>query len=383
MSHETNDRLNAWARFINALAGLGSRLLWIFIGLIVIGGFCRFLLLRSPPAPPRQAYVVRVEKTAPEPIPWDEVDKDVKAALKTSHDAADVYAGEKLETWLQELEKRIDEDFLPWYFDYWQQQWLGLKALGYRLEETEVVKKVLGEEASAAERISREIQEEFAARVLQPQIAQMRVERIGDETVEVFLSQLRKSLKIIPAKYRIPRPVWERHLEDIALLTSGVEGNRRISIPLKAITVSGVAVTAEVAKALKPAIERIGSKMAAKAAAREAEEAALKVSGQAGAKVAAKFGGRWLGPIILLAAIAWDLWDHHHTVEVERPILRKSLVEYLGEMKHSLLYEPETGLMSVIHSLELNVVASLKSRQGGLAASVNHVEADIADDPEE
>ena len=71
---------------------------------------------------------------------------------------------------------------------------------------------------------------------------------------------------------------------------------------------------------------------------------------------------KFLGPIIAVGVIAWDLWDHHRTEEINRPILRQNLADYLTELQFSLLHEPETGLLSIIYQLETNIVSQLKSQ---------------------
>ena len=107
-----------------------------------------------------------------------------RPAWRSSHEQAEVFAKDKLVEWSTELQTRIDEDFLNWYFSYWQQQSFGLKAIGYWVADHEIVEKIVGDQPKMAERITEEIQEEFSKRVLRPQIAQLQIERIADETVK-------------------------------------------------------------------------------------------------------------------------------------------------------------------------------------------------------
>ena len=66
-----------------------------------------------------------------------------------------------------------------------------------------------------------------------------------------------------------------------------------------------------------------------------------------------------MGPIIGVGIIVWDVWDHNHTKKIEAPILRENIVDYLAEVRHGLLYDPETGIMAIIGGMEANVIASL------------------------
>ena len=351
-----------------------SKLVWSVIGIILIATLGRFLYFKSQDAVsnnPQEITAERVERRAevsvPKPIPWHEVDKEIVSTLKKSAEAAEVYAAPAIEELIADLQQRIDDDFLNWYFAYWQQQWMGLKGIGYWIMDRGVVEKVIGEQPDMAERITEDIQEEFAKRVLRPQILQLRVERIAGATVQVYIEALSTNLASIPEKYNIPSADWDRYLNDITLLTGDVEGNREVDISLKTIAVSGLAGSVKVAAMLKPVFTKIGTKMATEAAAEGAGKVAVKVAAKTGAKVSAKVAAAagavapFLGPIIGVGVIAWDAWDHHRTEEINRPILRQNLADYLNEIKYSLLYEPETGLLSIIHQLETNVVSELET----------------------
>jgi hypothetical protein len=348
---------------MSAIANAALKLVWIIVALIIIATLGRYLYSRTQPE--RHSSADRkVQAPIQKPIPWHEVDATIVGALKSSHTKAEDIAKARLGEWTGELQKRIDDEFLKWYFSYWQQQWMGLKAIGYWLADSKVVEEIVGEQPSMAERITEEIQEEFSKRVLRPQIAQLQMERIAEEVVSVFVVELQKNLTPIPEMYRIPQAEWDRYLEDMAVLTSHVEGNRQVTLTLKAATAivgGGVTVAAvKVTQMLKPVIAKIGTKMTTKAAAEGAGKAAATVATKTGGKVAAKVGGKFLGAIVGDGIIAWDVWDHQHTKKIESPILRQNLADYLTELQQSLLYEPETGLMTIVRGLEANVVGSLK-----------------------
>jgi len=359
-----DNRLTSWTNFLNAFANGASKLVWSLVGLIILAALGRYLFVASQHLEVSQTQPT---VTVQAPIAWHEVDAEVAAVLRSSRTAAESYAKQKLDSWTKELEKRIDEDFLTWYFSYWQQQWLGLKSMGYWLADHAVVEKVLGEQPSMAEGITEDIQAAFAKRVLRPQIAQLQIERIADETVRVYVADLQQHLATIPKKYRIPQADWERYLQDIAILTSHIEGNREVSLSLKTIAATGIAggtvAAVNVARLLKPMMARIGTKMTTKAAA-GAGQTAANLASRVGAKVGTRVGGKFLGVIVGVGVMAWDLWDHHRTTQVEKPILRQNLIDYLQELERSLLYEPETGLMAIITGFEADMVASLRPYSG-------------------
>lgn len=103
-----------------------------------------------------------------------------------------------------------------------------------------------------AENITAEIQEEFAKRVLRPQISQLEIKWIAREILESYVTELNNSLRSIPGRYKIPRLEWERHLEDIAVLTANSEAARDVPLSLKSVAVSSAVATGIAVKALGP-----------------------------------------------------------------------------------------------------------------------------------
>lgn len=340
-----SDKLNAWA-------GLLAKIFWLMVVLVVAAVLGKSWLSREAAVPER------VNKPVPAPpIDWSQVDAAIVAVLRPARAAAETTATQKLEAWSEDLMWRVDHDFLDWYFSYWNQQKLGLKALGYTVKHY-----IFADEPEAAARLTEEVQQEFAQRVLRPQIAQLELERITTEVLEVYLSRLTAALAGIPEEYKIPQPEWERYLNDIAVLTTRVEGNREIALSLKAATVASVGGGALLAHTLSPALPSLGSKVSGKLAGKAAGEVAAEVAAKTGGKVTAKTGGKLLGLIVGFGILLWEVWDHSQTEEIERPKLRQTIADYFVEVKHSLLYEPETGIMSIIHDMEDNIISSLRTQ---------------------
>ncbi len=351
---QPENRPNAGPSMINAISNLiGSlgRLAWGAVGVVIAAWIGKYLFLSNPgTGTPEKKQPITIAK----PIPWDRVNADVRQALTTAHTKAQRYAESELETWSRDLVARIDDDFLPWYFGYWHQQWFGLEALWYwTLDRLWYVKP------SMVETLTEQIQQEFANRVLRPKISEMQMERILQGTVSVFVSDLQSSLSEIPSKYSVPQMQWNRYLEGIAVTTQTVHGNREVPLTLK-VLVAGTGATASKAsailiKALKPVVGKIESKIAAKGAGK----AASKLAAKTGGKVAAKVGGKFLGLFIGVGVLVWDVWDHYKTKAEQQPVLRQNLVDFLAEVREDLLHNPESGIMSVIASIESGVVNSM------------------------
>jgi len=270
--------------------------------------------------------------------------------MKSAHKKAELYARQELQDFADKLKERIDKQFLDWYFSYWTQQILGIKGLYH-----EAFHYVDEAHPDAREKITEEVQEEFARRVLRPAISQMELERIARKTVHVYLSNLQKELAQIPEEYQLSKEDWEKYLEGLAITTVDVNGGRTIPLSLKTIVAGSAAGTVAIVKVLTPIIKKIGSKISIKLAGK----AAAKMAAKTGAKVAAKIGGEMLGSIIGIGIIIWDIYDHYKTRSINEPILRENLYDYIDLMCEELLTSPDSGVMSAIDQLEQDIMDAL------------------------
>lgn len=339
---EKTDRINAW----HSVGGLTIKFIWAFVILIILASLGKLFLVNET-TPDNALNETIKEKPIQNPVPWHEVDEAIVEALQMSREEAKNSASAKLDAWVSRQMERVDNDFLDWYFGYWNQQVIGVKALWYG-----AMHWVDGDQPTASEKITETVQEEFSKRVLRPQVSQLELERITREVVDLYVSSLRKNIQAIPQKYEIPQKDWDRHIDDLAVITSNVEGNRKVEVSLKALTTSTAAGTVVLAKAVGPAMKSIGSKVSANLAGK----AAAKMAAKTGGKVAAKAGGKFLGPIVGIGIILWDAWDHNSTVSENKPILRKGIVDYFYEVNDLLLNDTESSVMSVIYQIEGNVL---------------------------
>lgn len=323
-------------------------LIWLAVAFIVLASVGGYLYRRYSRAPQPRPTTAQIPAPA---VDWSAVDASIVDAAKAAHATAEAQANAKLDAWIASLMKRVDGDFLDWYFSYWTQQVIGLKSVWYWS-----VNQVISGQPTMAEKITEDIQEEFAKRVLRPQVSQLEIERITREVLEVYVTELSNSLKSIPGRYKIPQPAWERHLEDIAVLTANTEGNREVPLTMKSVAVSSAVAGSIAVKSLAPAIGNAAGKISP----RLAGKATARIAAKTGTKVAARGGGKFAGPIIAIGVIIWDVWDHHQTKNVERPILRQTLVDYFAEMKQSFLHEPESGILAIIGSIEADIVKQLR-----------------------
>lgn len=340
-------RIQVWSDFLRSI----SRVLWLVVILVVLVVLGKIFLFKSPDRardrskPVKKPVVMKVE--------WGRINQKVEKIMNQARLETEKLASEKLDQWIDKHMERVDRDFLDWYFSYWTQQKIGLKSLLYQ-----VLNWVDSDNPPPAERITLEVQEEFANRVLRPQIAQMEVERILNQVISHFSEVLNREFKKIPGEYQIRQADWERYLDDIAVMVKNVEANRQTALTLKAIAGVTAGGMVMMFRSIKTIITRVGGKISARMAAKSASGMATKT----GSIVASRMGGRFLGTIIAVGIIIWDVWDHYQTRKKALPMLRENIRDYFSEVKESILHDPEYGIMTIIYSMELSVSEEFKKQ---------------------
>jgi len=351
---EKTNRILAWVQVIRSI----SPFIWAIVILLVIiplGG--QFFInqafssnsVNSQSQPP-QTVVVQ-----PSRVNWQDVDTAVVQALKTAHNQAENYASQQLDLWIDDLMGRIDDNFLDWYFGYFNQKQIEFKSIFVQLSSGTanlVNPELPSSSEKVAEVITRDFQEEFSARVLRPQIAQLQLEQLTQQTVKQYLEDLSGNLNQIPLSYQIHQTDWNRYLNDIAISIYETEGE--VSTLSLKVLVGGSAYLA-----MKPIVAPLVLKVGSKVAANLAGKAGAKIALKTGASLTGKMAAGLLDCTVGVGILLWDIWDTYHTANIEKPILRETLAEYLEQVKASILDNPETGIMTVIDQLEAKIIDSL------------------------
>jgi hypothetical protein len=334
-----SQRLYAWSDLLKSF----SKFLWLIVIVIILGVLGKLFVFKTG----KDTKISEpVKKPVIEKIDWSKVNKDIEKVMTEARKETQELASAKLDHWIEKNMERVDSDFLEWYFSYWTQQKLGLQSL-----LAQVWHWVDSDSPTAAEKMTETVQEEFTNRVIRPQIAQLEIERIINEIVSFYSSTLKGKLEKIPTEYKINKADWDRYIEDISIMVKNVEANRQTPLTLKALVGITAGGTILVFNSLRPIITKIGAKISSKLAGKTAAKMAAKTGG----KVAVKTGGKFLGTIIAIGIIIWDVWDHHATKKKAKPVLRQNIYDYLNEVKQSILHDPAYGIMTIIYEMEQSI----------------------------
>jgi len=330
-------RIEAWSLLLRAATSLG----WLVVALVVIAGIwltCARRDIRQTPGPePMPAAQATVHV-----IPWDEIDEEVARAMQQARAQAEAHVTAELDQWATETMDHVDQDFLPWFFNYFVQQEL---LLHYAHEKA--LHALFPSRPTAENVLQQRLQREIMQRVMHPEIGGARMERIGRETLDIYGSVLLQDMDQIPVRYNVPALAWDEYTTRLGLVVRDVDGNRGIpvlcklaAVPLGLGTVISIEVAAHVLRRL---VQRWTG----------------RIAGKTGAKLLGKLAGRMLGPAIIAIVIGWDLLDHHITVTRARPIVRRNLEEYINEIRADML----THIMAPIDELEFEITRRLAERK--------------------
>lgn len=276
---------------------------------------------------------------------WSEVDASVRKACEQARQKAEAHAEIAITRWIAELKSRAETDFLPWYFNYWNQQALALKAVGWHLADTTAAEVLIGEQESAEEKLTAYISDAFRARVLSPEHATHRIETITRDSVEIYLVELSEQLSALQVRFDVPDPDWDSHLRSMAATALAVEANRQIPVLTKAITASAGTAAAKLVQTVIAHVRVL----------------VLRTTGrellESGFKLGSRQALRHTGWVVTAAVGVWDLVDHQRTVRQNLPVMRQVITDSLDSLGGQVLNDPDNGICSVLDKVRQKTAA--------------------------
>ena len=253
----------------------------------------------------------------------------------------------------QALEKQLIaniDEFLNWYFDYFNHK--GQEFLSGIIYSDALIKNDFNLKAANQDFTTEFIdnfQELFAEKVLEPEQVDIQTREITVEVLKQYLGEILKSLDAVPQKYNINKTDWEKYINQIVITIKYGKKNQ-FYFPLKSI--SNLENNQNLQDLIATEPDWVKSEMLTQIA----KQGAIKLLAKTGTNTAAVLGVRVIGKKILaLGGVAWELWDYNHTIEVEKPAMRQELINNLIQVKTDVLYQHESGIMSIVDGLEISV----------------------------
>ncbi|NMG20194.1 hypothetical protein [Brasilonema bromeliae] len=273
-----------------------------------------------------------------------QINQAILDTLNISHTKAENFASERLDFWIELLQNRVDNDFLNWYFNWFNKKWR---------EDSAFILGIFGQDI--AKRDIENYTKEFSQRVLSPAESQAKFKELAEKTVNVYVSDLNYRLSKVRLQYDIPQVKWDKYLNSITFNIPGEESN----IALKEVlAIGGYKILA------KPIIipaAKVGTVVVIESVEKTLGVLGVKAVGKLGATVVAETVAKVLDPLAIVGLGAWDYFSYRGEVATQKPALREQILESFQEMKNSLIYDSQTGILTVIDQVEKNLRNSISS----------------------
>ncbi|MFZ4728590.1 MAG: hypothetical protein ACOYMQ_08010 [Pseudanabaena sp.] len=297
---------------------------------------------------------------------WNEIDKLLVEGLEKARSSTEEFASSELDSWVAKAMKNVDRKFLDWYFSYINQKGMEdgvpFAWLLFKLDESlKVFRTEMEKDLNADDIIKNRLIEDFNKKFNELIITEdfqedlkERIERI----VKNYVSSIGLTFSMVKSHYHVPDLEWENHLGQLSTLVynSGTSKGSLSADSLNSNLLTKISVAATAVIGTK-----LTAKFAGKAAAKFAGKAAAKFGLKAGGTIALKTAAKFADPLLVIGFIAWDIWDYNKMVDKSRPEMRKNILDYLTELKLSILSSPENSIISAIYEVQKQLEKGITS----------------------
>jgi hypothetical protein len=289
---------------------------------------------------------------------WFQVNKHLIDAIRSAHDSTEEFAVAELNLWVDELMKKVDDRFMNWYFSYFNQKTMEFGVpfawMAFQLDFLNLLKKENESNLNANQILQKRMIEDFESKfkelVLNPEEAQQFMMKLTERVGRNYASALGMKLATTQNAYQIPDRDWEIYLNNLATVIYGT-GNSQSSLNPETFGKVPTDVLIFTTAA-------VGGKLALSFAGK----VAAKIAGKAAGAVVAKVSAQLIDPLLAVGLLVWDVWDYDKMVNESRPVLRQNILDYLNEVKWSILSSPENSIMAAIEDVEGKIITGLESR---------------------
>ncbi len=312
----------------------------------------------TPVRPPDRPPVVLAP---PVPVPestWWQVDGDIRTASLAAKASARDNARDAMANWKRRIQTRTETDFIPWFTDFWTQQWLAMKVAWYKLSAEEGTDPTV-------QQLSAYLQAQYHDRVLEPVAREIDPDVVRTQATQHYLRRLGAQLQEIPRRYGVPVDQFDRRIQDIPAIALASQPAQTASLyaVLHAEPITRLPAYAALSTRIRKDSDTTGkapSDARISPVAKRASEILvdrLVTGGGAGAAAAAVGGGA--GAIISFGAAGYGAIAHEKARPKMEARLRESLGLALDDMWQDLVDDPATGVMAEVYHLAGQIEGSL------------------------
>jgi hypothetical protein len=307
--------------------------------------------VRAPDLPP-PVHIPIPEST------WWEIDNDISAASLAAKGPARDYARDAMERWRDRIHKRNEADFIPWFTDYWTQQWLAVKVAWYQLSAEEGTDPTV-------KRLAAYLQEQYRDRVLDPVAKEIDPDAVRGQATRLYVQRLAEQLREIPRRHGVPSDQFDRRTQNIPAIALAPDPAHSASLYqiVHADPLTGLPAYVSLITHIRNASSGAGSGPSdvwiSPVAKRASEKLAGTLATSGGASAAAAMLGGVAGMMISMGTAGFGAITHENERPKMEAHLRENLNAALNDMYLGLLEDRATGVMAEVHYLSEQIEGSL------------------------
>ena len=282
------------------------------------------------------------------------IDEAILTASMQARSESEANARMVMEEWKSRVRQRIDEVFIPWYFNFGIQQWISTKVVVYKLMYTEG-------DITPEERLVSYLQEQFYEQVLQPVSRSVDPQTVMEDAAVDYLRELRGRLGRLPSQYHIPASAFWQHLKTIPAITvqevppqqaslyEVLQAAHPTAVPAYRALLGEVAATSDIARPTPPA-DRLRV-VADQAVSRMLDSMALR----GGTTTASSLvGGVW-GMALSAGSTAYAAIDDEREKPEREARMREDLNAVLDLMWQELVEDPHGGVTALVDHISSRI----------------------------
>lgn len=292
------------------------------------------------------------------PETWQQVDADLEAASRIASGKAEDYAQGAMQSWMDLVYQRTDNDFIPWFSSYWTQEWLGVRVAWYKLGAKN--------DDEPVRRLANYLQVQYRKRVLDAVARQMGPDSIMQASTDYYLQELGSQVKAMPGRYGIAQSDFDRRLQDIPAIVLGPPEARNASLfqLLHASSPQSVSAYAALLDHVRQAgrsgtsVEAPDAGMAA-VAKQTSERLVGEMTVGGAASAIASAVGKVAGAAISLGSLGFSAMSRDRARPEMEVQLRKSVNAAFDEQWLKLMRDPDSGVLAGVRYLSIQIEGNL------------------------
>jgi len=263
-----------------------------------------------------------------------------------------------MKSWRDLVQKRTETNFIPWFTDYWTQQWLAIKVAWYKMSAGEGTDPTV-------QRLAAYLQEQYHDRVLDPVAREIDPDVVREQATKRYIRLLGEQLQEMPRRYGVPSSQFDRRIKDIPAIALAPHPAHSASLyqivhadPITKLP-AYVALITQIRNASGGAGAGPSDARISPVAKRASEKLEGKLATSGGASAAAAVVGGVAGMMISLGAAGFSAIAHENERPKMEAQLRENLNAALNDMYLGLLEDRATGVMAGVYYISEQIEGSI------------------------